>query len=143
MVTEADLNPPPPPEQKPPRNPHRATAPLGSSRNSDPLVVLTEELAILVEAFIEKHSQGVDSNTDDVFTGSEYLSHWSGIDPRTIRAIRSHQTKWTSYRNADRLMAAMGLTHLFGVYVHVRPNPRWSNERYQAYLEEQLGCCAE
>lgn len=43
--------------------------------------------------------------------GVQYLSHWSGIAERRVRAILRRETQWTMIEVADQLLTAADLTH--------------------------------
>jgi len=70
----------------------------------------------------------------------QYLEHKTGLVQRAFWRITSGEAEYTNLSIADKLLQAMNLTHLFhnGI-INVIPNPRWSQEKYIAYMEER-GC---
>jgi len=105
---------------------------------SSQLVVWTEDLAQVLERWI-KEFEGEESLFEKVkqrssarrnengnqreyfgrmgegygprMGGVAYLSHWSGIQERRVRAILRRETQRTIIEVADQLLTAAGLTH--------------------------------
>ena len=94
-------------------------------------VVRTEELAAIIERWV---SHSFDDNA------LENLAENINMDGAFLRRLVARKSKYTSLRNADRLLQGMGLPHFMqNGEVTVIPNPMWSNEKYIAYMSER-GC---
>jgi hypothetical protein len=117
--------------------------------SNDALVVSTRALAHRIRAWraawdaeaLVQNSDGFRENDAVRMTSMQYLEEWSGTQSGMIRAILREQTEWTSMKVADGLMTAMGEQHLLALdpALHPRPNPRWTQERWMKWKEEQ-GC---
>jgi hypothetical protein len=137
-----------------------------SSGASDPIVVLTNELAIVIERWIVEHraehgSQSHGKGKDGWQVGKRiewmhdrpseampetgavpWLAEWSGVNERAIRRILQRETEHTSLGLADMIIQAMERADIWrNGELHTMPNPRWSQERWVAwYIEERRGC---
>lgn len=105
---------------------------------SDPMVVSTAELKEAIERWAEHRNFPLHQR--DKFSGlvslSKYLENESGQSIRKIWSILNGETKVTTYAVADAIMSALERPDLMPAAI---PNPRWSQVRWQEYMEER-GC---
>jgi hypothetical protein len=133
---------------------------VSHNNGSDPLCVSVHDLAPLLDAWIERYeaSKGYDPNRDrgtnnlrqgsqvgmvKPLGGVECLTIQSGVGARRIWGIRTGKQKMVTLEIADKLLTAMDLApncYRDGT-VPIVPNPQWTPERYQAWLEEQGRVC--
>lgn len=117
---------------------------------NDPLVVRTEQLAdFLLEwekNFIGDRprfagSRQFGEQAKEIFMGARtFLSEHSGIPVRRIYAIIEKESQHVTFRTAEALLIAAGHEYLLSNgEIEVIANPRWSQERWQAYMAER-GC---
>lgn len=139
------------------------------TNGADPLVVRADEVAPLIELWITRYevqkgmthgvtgsNRGASSKTSSMGRGDKVdtllkpmgavacLEYHSGVPARRIWSIRSGESKHVTLTVADRLLTFMDDAP--NCYrdgrVTIIPNPRWSNEKYQAYLAETGRQCA-
>ena len=115
-------------------------------RTNDALVVPCAVLAARIRRWRENWDAVADRNNpfgdgDTRMTSMEYLHEWSGVNLRVIRQILEEKWEWTSLKVADSLLTAMGESHMLETdpELHPRPNPRWTQERWMEWKENQ-GC---
>ena len=116
----------------------------------DPLVVLTSELAAVLQRVVDtheaEHPHSLGSEQRGIADGGVFsvgpmgwISQESGIPVRTLHRILRCESKTTSLQLADQVLAGIGMNHVFDTEVHVIPNPHWNLERWQNYMDER-GC---
>lgn len=114
---------------------------------ADPMVVRTVELKKSIEIWAKPHSfsenpgrekpgRGGIENFDGRLSLSGYLSQETGLAKRRIWGIINLETNVTTWRVADKIIAAIERPDLMP---EVIPNPRWNQERWHKYMEER-GC---
>lgn len=84
---------------------------------------------------------GYPFNSDKVrfFGATGWLAQETGVNVRTISRIRNGQVEHVNMSRADSILQAIGDgTRLDGA-LEPYPNPRWSVERWRAYMAER-GC---
>jgi hypothetical protein len=118
--------------------------------SADHLVVLTDELASVVEEWLTQweadrprapfagtlqtpHGKTMVS----FYNGIPWLSDESGVPYRSIRRILGREGKYTTLGIADKLLTAIGWTHDLDTLVRVVPNPRYSQEQWQTWYNER------
>ena len=114
-----------------------------SGGNTDPLVVLTADLAVVLKGWLDKHN-GRFPNLDHngVFvTGHQYIQNQQPhINARSIYRILVCEAKHTSLRIADEILIAIDAPEaLQDGRIVVIPNPLWGHEKWLVWKSEQ-GC---
>lgn len=69
----------------------------------------------------------------------DWLAQDTGLNRRTIQHIMNDGQKYIGLSVADKILTGLELTHLLGREITVIPNPSWSLERWQRYMDER-GC---
>jgi hypothetical protein len=83
----------------------------------------------------------VELNPMPVIGAWQYLVEKTGINNRAIWRIISNESQYTSLTIADELVRAMDLPHYWhNGRLTIVPNPRWTQEKYIAYIEERGSC---
>lgn len=109
-----------------------------------PLVVLTRQLAEVIQRW---RSGNEDLRQLDRYHYQahfpvgpiDWLSKESGVSVRTLHRIVTVEYVTTNLSIADAILVALGQQHLLNTTMHVIPNPKWSLERWIAYMD-QRGC---
>ena len=73
----------------------------------------------------------------------EWLAEKTGLHVRRVSGIINGEYVCVPLSQADKLLQAIERTDLYHVVparIHVIPNPNWSQERWQEYMEERGGC---
>ena len=117
-------------------------------RTVDPLVVETPKLAAVIQDWIQRfgyqHEDKSNYTPDDVepITPMQWLAEAVELDPRVIRRILSGETETTTLELAERVLQAIErpdvLSPLTGT-IRIIKNPRWSLQRFIAYMTESAG----
>lgn len=117
---------------------------------SDALVVMTSELAPIVEAWVSAEVAQTDQGVEVYRVDQQprrhgviqLLEHRSGVGARNVWRIRRREARFTSLRIADALLTAIDQVQAFhDGRVTVVPNPQWSVERWMRWQrEEGRGC---
>lgn len=114
---------------------------------TDPMVVPTGALAAALVEF-EKEldpryspvGQGPDAEGITPLTIYSYFRENLGISDKTIYRILHGVSQFTALSLADTLLTAIHRNHLLSTgEIPVIPNPRWSQEKWHAYMREH-GC---
>lgn len=70
----------------------------------------------------------------------EYLCHHSGLKERAVRRIMAGESRYPSLTTAEKLLYAIDkLYMLTNGELQVIPSPRWSQEKWVAYMQKR-GC---
>jgi hypothetical protein len=136
------------------------------ARSNDPLVVQTDRLAAILEDWMERQElKEADMLTERAASGGNAtrrvtsilgsmpdsappvarmtprnkLAFWSGVDLRLIKRILDRTYETTSLSVADDLLTALGehFALSIGGELPVVKSPRWSTERFIAYMRRQ------
>ncbi len=92
-----------------------------SAGHADPLVVLTRELADALDTLNYGEAKSVYRR--------------AGIEQRQFLRVKNRQTKYTSLHVADAILSALERPELLhNGTVRVIPNPRWTKEKWEFYL---------
>lgn len=114
-------------------------------------VVDAHEFSVILKKFAEdwlrerpKNSwSGTETLEEDEKEGFygpvDWLAEKAELNVRRVQAFLNEEIENVPLSQADALMQAMNLTHLWGITIHVKPNPQWSMESYMAYMKER-GC---
>jgi hypothetical protein len=79
-------------------------------------------------------------NPQDTYYGPcQWLSDQSGVTVRQISRIKNGDLEYVSLNHADALLQAMDAAERLDVDIPVIRNPRWTRERWHAYMAER-GC---
>lgn len=117
-------------------------------RNSsgEPEVVYSKVISPVLRKWIEHwevdhpvHIQEGGRWTNYHFGPMVWLEQETKINRRRISAILSGEIQRVPLTQADKLLTAIGKSHMLGREILVHKNPVWTLEKYQAYMEER-GC---
>jgi hypothetical protein len=115
---------------------------MAKGGQDDPLVVNTAILADLIDEWAKKfdkkhprykHNVRGGERMPQGFGGINFLAKESGLDPAQISHIRNKRYNFTTLEVADKIVQAMGCTDVWGNELIAIPNPRWSQEKWQAW----------
>lgn len=98
----------------------------GSNGSSDPLAISSEELRVLLENEIDHHDW------------LNSLAHILGEDHRTIYK-KLYTQKFITFNVVDAWLSKLGIYWLDDGTLTAVPNPRWTKEKWLAYMESR-GC---
>lgn len=105
---------------------------------NDPMVVRTDDLKQAIEMWAKgrNFADDVIEHFEQKMSIGEYLANESGVPKRRIWGILNNESKTTSFYMADKIIACIERPDLMP---QVIPNPRWSQERWIAYMQSH-GC---
>ena len=117
-----------------------------SGGNVDALVVRTDELASVLQLWLDKHNgrfpvSDINNRGDGFISGYDYIIDKRPVlYPRLLWRIITLEAKHTNLRIADEVLTAIEETGaLQDGRIEVMPNPGWTQEKWLAWKAEQ-GC---
>ncbi len=118
--------------------------------NTDAEVVRTEDLADILNTWLEKYTKQFPLSFEfnprgnrgrpESISGLQYLSQLSGLSDRAIYRVINCESKHTRLTIADKLLIVIDREYMLSTgELEIIPNPSWSLEHWQAYMSER-GC---
>jgi hypothetical protein len=111
----------------------------------EPEIVAPEPLGGYIRAWIERWERERPGRITDTGSTANFMSaiNWlaqeTGLHVDRIRRIKSAQLEKVPFRQADKILSAMGESFRIGEDIEVIPNPRWSPELWHQYMSSR-GC---
>lgn len=82
----------------------------------------------------------VDRKDGTPLSGMAYIAENVGTEVSAVQKIMTGKQKWVTFQKADEWLSALSMEHLLNDgTLHIVPNPRWTAEHWQSYMEER-GC---
>lgn len=117
-------------------------------RPPEPLAVLTDELAIVIEAWIEDHERyhprrsrlevGPFGTKGPLhYLGERWLVTESGVSHHWLMVVLHRMKPTVSLSVADELLCAIGRPQLLGTDIQLYANPEWHPSRVKRELERR------
>lgn len=117
--------------------------PIDEQYHSEPQVVIVQQIAREIREFNRKWLSGRtqrESRNGEVMGPVQWLSQKTEINIRQIARITNEEVQTVGLSDAEKILIALDLEYLLSNgEIHIIPNPRWSLEKWVAYMQAQ-GC---